>query len=718
MSTIVSPISKPALSITVGNTTNPDSGNAQGMRLMQARVYEQRHAQYLLIKSPPASGKSRALMFVALDKLHRQKLKQVIIAVPERSIGSSFADEPLSQYGFDWDWRVNPRWNLCNEQDDGDSSSERSKVKAVGRFLRSSDQVLVCTHATFRFAIDELGIEAFDDRLIAIDEFHHVSSDVDKNRLGLLLQQLIARSRSHLIAMTGSYFRGDGDPVLSVQDEARFTHVTYSYYEQLNAYRWLKSLDICHAFYNGVYLDSLKNDENDSVLAPSLKTIIHIPSINARESTGDKLAERSRILDMLGTWESADPSTGFELVRTPQGRLLKVADLVDDSIPARRAKVLNALKDPAHKNDRDHVDIIIALGMAKEGFDWIWCEHALTIGYRSSMTELVQIIGRATRDAPGKKRARFTNLLAEPSADQGVVAEAVNDTLKAISLCLLMEQVMAPKFSFTPKNAGPQEGFDYGKNGYQPGQCNEGFNKATGQYHIEINGLVPPASPEVQRICREDLNDLYVAVLQDKDLMARAVFDQANTLPQETNLLHIGRIIRERYPNQTPEEHETIRQHMLASCFFSRQQASLTLTHEQQAQNELAADIKTDEQRHANTAFVDGTRRFLRVQDLDIDLIDSINPFDTAYAILARTLDAGTLNQIQASVATKRASIPEDEARELTKRALAFKTDNGRPPSIHSPDPWEQRMAQGMMALARILAKTKAARQQEASQHG
>lgn len=35
--------------------------------------------------------------------------------------------------------------------------------------------------------------------------------------------------------------------------------------------------------------------------------------------------------------------------------------------------------------------------VAKEGFDWIWCEHALTVGYRASLTEIVQIIGRAKR---------------------------------------------------------------------------------------------------------------------------------------------------------------------------------------------------------------------------------------------------------------------------------------------------------------------------------
>lgn len=138
--------------------------------------------------------------------------------------------------------------------------------------------------------------------------------------------------------------------------------------------------------------------------------------------------------------------------------------MVDDDA-AKRDRVSAALKDPAQKNNRDHVDIIIALGMAKEGFDWIWCEHALTVGYRASLTEIVQIIGRATRDAPGKIRARFTNLIAEPDATEAAVTEAVNDTLKAIAASLLMEQVLAPRFEFKPKNpdSGPTPGFNYGE---------------------------------------------------------------------------------------------------------------------------------------------------------------------------------------------------------------------------------------------------------------
>src|SRR5205814_10451851 len=92
----------PSVSITTARTGASSRANALGMRAMQERAYSKRGEQYLLIKSPPASGKSRGLMFIALDKLHNQGIKQAIIVVPERSIGGSFADEPLSQHGFHW----------------------------------------------------------------------------------------------------------------------------------------------------------------------------------------------------------------------------------------------------------------------------------------------------------------------------------------------------------------------------------------------------------------------------------------------------------------------------------------------------------------------------------------------------------------------------------------------------------------------------------------
>ncbi|CAG0905767.1 unnamed protein product, partial [Darwinula stevensoni] len=356
----------------------------------------------------------------------------------------------------------------------------------------SEDRVLVCTHATFRFAVERFGIDAFDHCLIAIDEFHHVSSHNDN--------------------ILGSYFRGDAEAVLSPEDEARFDTVTYTYYEQLNGYQYLKRLDIGYCFYSGSYADQILQ-----VIDTQQKMIIHIPNVNSRESTKDKIREVEHIIHELGTWVGTDSQTGFQLVQTADGRTLKVADLVDDDM-TKRDRVSAALKDPSQKNNRDHVDIIIALGMAKEGFDWIWCEHALTIGYRSSLTEVVQIIGRATRDAPHKTQARFTNLIAEPDATQDNVADAVNDTLKAIAASLLMEQVLAPKFNFVPKHntSVALDEFDYGEQGYLPDRENIGHNAKTGEYQIEIKGLTTPKSSEGVRICQEDINEVIATYVQDK----------------------------------------------------------------------------------------------------------------------------------------------------------------------------------------------------------
>lgn len=671
----------PSVSVAYARNGRSTKSNALGMRPMQERAYERRGEQYLLIKSPPASGKSRALMFIALDKLQNQGVKQAIIVVPEKSIGSSFNDEPLSQFGFWADWRVAPKWNLCNAP----GSDNGGKVKSLGAFLKSEDDVLVCTHATFRFAVDQFGVEAFDDRLIAIDEFHHVSVSPD-SKLGTHLGEFIARDKVHIVAMTGSYFRGDSEAVLSPQDEAKFDTVTYTYYEQLNGYEYLKKLDIGYYFYSGSYADDILE-----VLDTSEKTIIHIPSVNSRESTKDKIREVEHILEELGEWQGADPITGFQLVKTPDGRVLKIADLVDDD-PTKRDRVSTALKDPAQKSNRNHVDIIIALGMAKEGFDWIWCEHALTVGYRSSLTEIVQIIGRATRDAPGKTRARFTNLIAEPDASEQTVIEAVNDTLKAIAASLLMEQVLAPRFEFKPKNAtsGPQEGFDYGEGGYDSDKCNVGINEKTGQYQIEIKGLAEPKSDEAVRICREDLNEVIANFVQDKTAVERGLFDE-ELVPEELTQVRLGKIIKERYPELDGEDQEAVRQHAIAAMNIT-----------QQAKQILVGDGDDGEPK-PNTALIAGVRKFaMDVRELDIDLIDHINPFSEAYAILAKTMSEDSLRQVAAVISAKRTSLTPEEAKELAIRAVKFKKERGRLPSISSADAWERRMAEGAAAFVRF----------------
>ena len=680
-------VQPPALTTNFAANGASTTSNAMGMRAMQARAWKYRGEQYLLIKSPPASGKSRALMFVALDKLRNQGVRKAIIVVPERSIGASFANEPLSKFGFFTDWEVEPQWNLTNAAGADDANVPKSTVKAVASFLESDAEVLVTTHATFRFAVEETGIEPFDNCLIAIDEFHHVSADKD-NVLGRQLGALLDRDAAHVVAMTGSYFRGDSVPVLSPEDEARFETVTYTYYEQLNGYEHLKTLDIGYSFYHGDYIEAVPQ-----AFIEDMKTIIHIPNVNAREAGRyDKYRSAEMIMEHLGEWKGRDPETGFILRERSDGKILRVANLVDDD-PNLRAQVVASLKDPAQKMNRDWVDVIIALGMAKEGFDWVWCEHALTIGYRASLTEVVQIIGRATRDAEGKTRARFTNLIAEPDAAEDTVVDAVNDTLKAIAASLLMEQVLAPRFNFTPRDVGPQPGFDY-DGGYKEGESNIGYD-GKGAIHCEIKGLAEPKSPEGKRIVEEDLNDLVASFLQDKRTMERGLFDD-EVIPEELTQVAMGQIVRTRYPDVTEADQEAIRVQAVAAINLI------------QKGKENAAAANDGEGLNSNTSLIDGIRKYaMDVRDLDIDLIDSINPFQTAYNIMSVAMNRNTLLRVKEAITAKRVKFTPEEAMDFALRARRFNREHNRLPEITSQDPWEQKIAEGVVAWKRFKAEGK-----------
>ena len=339
------------VSVEYKQTGNSTSTNPYGMREMQERAFDYRNEQYILLKSPPASGKSRALMFLGLDKLINQGFKKVVVAVPERSIGRSFAPTDLKKFGFFANWAPKESYNLCTPGSDG----SKSKVSAFHNFMDNDEQILICTHATLRFACEGLDEKKFDKTLLAIDEFHHVSVSGD-NRLGEILKNFIDKSKAHIIAMTGSYFRGDSVPILLPEDEKKFKKVTYNYYEQLNGYDYLKTLGIGYHFYQGKYTNAIME-----VLDTDKKTILHIPSVNSGESTKDKYDEVNFILDAIGDVLKQDTDTGvIHVKRKTDGKVLKVADLVTDT--KERDLIQNYLRTV---NSEDDIDIIIALGMVK-----------------------------------------------------------------------------------------------------------------------------------------------------------------------------------------------------------------------------------------------------------------------------------------------------------------------------------------------------------------
>lgn len=611
-----------------------------GMREMQRRAFAQRDAQYLLLKAPPASGKSRALMFLGLDKLYNQGIKKVIVAVPEKVIGGSFDRVKLTKHGFFADWDYNEDYNLCTPGGDD------KKVRAFRTFIEDSTQtILICTHATLRFAFNQLDISVFKNTLVAIDEFHHVSAAIE-NKLGEVLNKVMSKTNAHIVAMTGSYFRGDSLPVLLPDDEIKFTKVSYNYYEQLNGYKFLKSLGIGYHFYQGRYLSAISE-----VLDTDQKTILHIPNVNAGESTKDKHKEVDVILDIIGNGEiKQDSKTGvIHVKRKSDGKIIKVADLVNDN-QKDRDKIVNYLRTMKNVDD---MDLIIALGMAKEGFDWPYCEHALTVGYRGSLTEIIQIIGRATRDSSNKSHSQFTNLIAQPDVADSEVKLSVNNMLKAITASLLMEQVLAPHVNFkTKRNA----------NGDEPGT-------------ISIGGFKEPSTKKVKQILASDLNDLKATILQD-DTMLKAM--PGNIDPEVMNQVLIPKIIQEKYPELTKEEVEEVRQHVLVDSVIKN------------------GEIK----QVGDKRFVRMADKFINIDDLHIDLIDKINPFQKAFEVLSKTINKSLLKVIGDTIEAQKILMTEEEAVILYKEKIGnFINKYGREPKLNSNDPLEKRMAEAIIFL-------------------
>jgi len=628
------------VNVSYHQTGKSTSTNTMGMREMQSRAFEARDAKYLLLKAPPASGKSRALMFLALDKMINQGIKKVIVAVPERSIGSSFSQTNLMKDGFFANWEPNDNYNLCTPGDDGSSS----KVQAFHNFMDSDEKILICTHATLRFACDTLDETKLNDTLLAIDEFHHVSADVN-NRLGELLKVIMNKSTAHIIAMTGSYFRGDSVPILTPENEAKFTKVTYNYYEQLNGYNYLKSLGIGYHFYTGKYTAAILD-----VLDTDLKTIVHIPNVNSGESTKDKHNEVDFIIDAIGRVLRQDSETGVIFVeRHTDKKIIKIADLVEDT-PRERDKIVNYLRNISSVDD---MDLIIALGMAKEGFDWPYCEHALTVGYRGSLTEIIQIIGRCTRDSNNKTHAQFTNLIAQPEALQDDVKKATNDMLKAITASLLMEQVLAPNFKFKTK-------------------INDDDEEEAGT--IKVRGFKEPSSKRVKDIIEADLNDLKATILQDDNMLKT----MSGTIDAEViNRVLIPKIIKIKYPELTEDEVEEIRQYVVVDSVVK------------------SGEIKeVGDQR-----FIRLADKFINIDEIHIDLIDAVNPFQKAYEILSKSVTTKVLKVIQDTIEATRIKMDFEEAKILWPKIVEFKKLHDKEPSLNANDPLERRMAECIIYL-------------------
>jgi len=443
--------------------------------------------------------------------------------------------------------------------------------------------------------------------------------------------------------MTGSYFQGDSNAILAPEDETTFSKVTYNYYEQLNGYEHLKTLGISFSFYQGPYTLAIPR-----VLDLSKKTIIHIPNVNSGESLKEKYFEVDQILEFIGAYQHTTEE-GLIVLRSADGRTIKVADLVNDD-PRAREKISKYL---SGINAYDDVDIIVALGMAKEGFDWPFCEVALTVGYRGSLTEIIQIIGRTTRDSVNKTHAQFINLVAEPDESRENVSTSVNNIFKAIAASLLMEDVLAPRLKFGPSKSDPTDDL------------------------IVIKGYKLPPTRRVNEILDEDLIDLKAQILQNDQIQACM---GGGVDPYLINNLLIPKIIRTQYPELEDDEVAAVADKVIVGTFMN------------------SAQIVT----RGGSRLIKMADSFVNVDDLNIDLIYKINPFSGTYEILSKELNKSTLKRIQDHIFASRISVTDDEAELLWPEVEQFFADHTYEPNRDSLDLHEVRLAEVLAYLRKV----------------
>lgn len=301
--------------------------------------------------------------------------------------------------------------------------------------------------------------------------------------------------------------------------------------------------------------------------------------------------------------------------------------------------------------------------MAKEGFDWPFCEHALTVGYRGSLTEIIQIIGRATRDSSNKTHAQFTNLIAQPDADDDLVKLSVNNMLKAITASLLMEQALAPNWKFKTKLSDDDEA--------KPGE-------------IKIRGLKEPSSKRVKDILESDLNDLKATILQD-DTMLKAM--PGNVDPEVINKVLIPKIIKVKYPELSDDEVEEVRQHVVVDSVIKN------------------GKIKES----GDKRFIRMADTFVNIDDIHIDLIDRVNPFQKAFEVLSKSVTTRVLKIIQEAIEATRIRMDFEEAKILWPKIQEFVKTYDKEPSLNSIDPLEKRMAECVIYLKEEKRKRGAA---------
>jgi hypothetical protein len=178
----------------------------------------------------------------------------------------------------------------------------------------------------------------------------------------------------------------------------------------------------------------------------------------------------------------------------------------------------------------------------------------------------------------------------------------------------------------------------------------------------------------VKDIVESDLNDLKAKILQDETIQKSI---SGNLDPEVINNVLIPKIIQITYPDLTDEEREEVREYVVVDSVIK------------------SGEIKEV----GDKRFIRMAGQFVNIDDLDIDLIDRINPFQKAFEILSKDVTTKVLRVIQDVIAATRIQMTLEEALILWPKINDFVKTHKREPKLTSSDPLEIRMAEAIIYL-------------------
>jgi superfamily II DNA or RNA helicase len=417
-------------------------------------------AHYPMIVAPTGCGKSKAVWAISILQMQRHGVRKVIILVPQTIIGKSYDDGVMrtSIHG-DLEWVIAPKDRLTSP-----TTSKMAKKEHFVTFLKSCGRALICSYQTFVAAYNCLSKkdreELFAGVFVWVDECHHLAfskngQKAEFNRMGHIIDELVSNVPSCRIGMvTATYLRGDLQSILRPETCKKFSIYEYSYERYFNSMKYLETFE-----YKFIPYQRKKGKVAPALVVGSLfdewnaKTIIYVPHALSNCSHG-KTSEVQAILESIGLDENGlkdypEDENGLIHIIRKDGTKLKVINLVDEEDRDRKKLYIEDIRNDRDEKireaNRQKLDVVIALGMFKEGADWEFAERSIIIGYRGSLGELVQITGRLFRDIPGKKHVEVNHLIEATLATQ--TSDFEGDLKKIMSSLIgvmLMENIYSP----------------------------------------------------------------------------------------------------------------------------------------------------------------------------------------------------------------------------------------------------------------------------------